>query len=133
MHQHLVYPVGTRFSNSHIYDEATSEVVHGWQIFVQKDPDGNLTGRKSFVDNKGGLCDISVAERKRDEAIQARAFCMAKVLATLESEGYLRDLVDQVVSREGETHAKAVQICKIVDQAREILNLSNGITLPGDK
>lgn len=129
MLQDFMYPVGTRYNNSPTYDEATNEVVHGWQVFVQKSPDGTLTGRKSFVDNKGTLFCISIAERKRDEAIQSQAFCLAKVLGTLEAEGYLRDLVDLVVSRDGETHPKAMQICQLVDQAREILSLSNGITL----
>lgn len=128
MPNQLKYPVGTRYSNSQTYDEASCEVVHGWQVFIQKNPDGSLTGRRSFVDNKGTLCGLMTAERKRDEAIQSQAHCMAKVLSTLESEGYLRDLVDLVVSREGETHTKAIQICQLVDQAREILSLANGIT-----
>lgn len=128
MQQTLLYPVGTRFTNSLIYDEATSEVVHGWQVFVQKAQDGAPTGRKSFVDNKGILCGISLAERKREEAIQAQAFSMAMILGALDTGDYLRDLVDLVVSREGETHPRALQICQLVEQTRECLVLANGIS-----
>lgn len=69
----LKYPVGTRFSNSEIYDAATAEVVHGWQVFEQFREDGSPTGRKSFVDNNGGLCGIEIAESKRKQAIHDAA------------------------------------------------------------
>ena len=31
----LPYAPGTRYSNSETYDQATGEVVHGWQVFEQ--------------------------------------------------------------------------------------------------
>lgn len=67
--QNLPYAPGTRFSNSEIYDEATAELVHGWQVFIQKRPDGTPTGRRSFVDHKGSLCGIEIAEQRRALAI----------------------------------------------------------------
>lgn len=69
----LKYEPGTRYSNSEIYDEATSEVVNGWQVFVQKRPDGSLTGRRSFVNNAGILCGITLADTMRERAIRDSA------------------------------------------------------------
>jgi hypothetical protein len=67
------YPIGTRYSNSEIYDEATDEHVHGWQVFIQKRPDGTPTGRRSFVDQDGKLCGIELAAAKRAGAIRDAA------------------------------------------------------------
>lgn len=65
----MKHPVGTRYSNSKTYDQATDKFIHGWQIFEQCQPDGTLTGRKSFIDNTGTLCGIELAETKRYQAI----------------------------------------------------------------
>lgn len=65
----MKHPVGTRYSNSETYDQATDEVVYGWQVFEQCRPDGTLTGRKSFIDNNGTLCGIEIAETKRLQSI----------------------------------------------------------------
>lgn len=69
----LKHPVGTRFSNSETYDQATDEVIHGWQVFEQCRPDGTFTGRKSFIDNHGCLCGIDIAEAKRRMATESTA------------------------------------------------------------
>lgn len=64
---------GTRYCDSTVYDEATDEVVHGFQVYVQKTPDGTPTGRRSFVNNQGALCGILMAEQERATAMQAAA------------------------------------------------------------
>ncbi|MFK4706074.1 hypothetical protein ABIC83_002913 [Roseateles asaccharophilus] len=64
---------GTRYCDSAIYDEATDEVVHGFQVYVQKSADGTPTGRRSFVNNQGVLCGITMAEQERAAAMQAAA------------------------------------------------------------
>lgn len=76
-------PVGTRYSNSEVYDEATSEVVHGYQVYVQKRADGTSTGRRSFVNDKGVLCGIEMAERERQQAIQDAAPLLLSVATQL--------------------------------------------------
>jgi hypothetical protein len=78
----LTYPVGTLYSNSEIYDQATDEVVHGWQVFKQLRPDGTPTGRKSFINHRGNLCGVEVAERMRQ---RAPADCASELLASLKA------------------------------------------------
>lgn len=82
----LKYEPGTRYSNSLIYDEATSEVVAGWQVFVQKRPDGTPTGRRSFVNNEGNLCGIEVANAMRKRAIHDAAPQLLEALSALLAE-----------------------------------------------
>ena len=79
----LKYEPGTRFSNSVIYDEATSEVVSGWQVFMQKLPDGTATGCRSFVNNAGILCGIEVANAMRERAIRDAAPQLLEALSAL--------------------------------------------------
>lgn len=87
----LTYPVGTRYSNSRIYDSATAEVVHGWQVFEQMRATGpNLyaaTGRRSFVNHEGILCGLDLAESERAKARAAECnnalFALELALATL--------------------------------------------------
>lgn len=67
------HPVGTRHSNSEWYDAATDEVVHGFQVFEQFSPDGKPTGRKSFIDHRGNLCSMEIAEQKRADALKDTA------------------------------------------------------------
>jgi len=76
---------GTRYSNSEIYDEATAEVVHGWQVFVQKRADGTPTGRRSFVDPNGNLCSIDLAAAMRAQAISQAAPELLDALAKTEA------------------------------------------------
>ncbi len=76
----LPYEIGTRYCNSEIYDEATAETVHGWQIFVQKRADGAPTGERSFVDQHGALCGVSIAKIKRDQVKASMAGELAEVL-----------------------------------------------------
>lgn len=64
----LPYVPGTRYSNSLTYDVATTEVVHGFQVFEQRREDGTPTGRKGFVNHRGSLCSLSVADLMRREA-----------------------------------------------------------------
>lgn len=71
---------GTRYTDSDFYDEATAERVHGWQVFIQKRPDGTPTGRRSFVDHKGRLCDLALAESRRREALAEASSDMHGVL-----------------------------------------------------
>ena len=77
-----LYPVGTRYSNSIVYDEATAEVVHGFQVFRQMTAQGEPTGRLSFINNRGTLCGIEIAEQERQRARQDAA---ADMLAALQS------------------------------------------------
>lgn len=65
----LPYEPGTRYSNSETYDQATGEVVHGWQVFEQIRPDGTRTGRRSFLNNEGLLCSVEIAQAMREAAI----------------------------------------------------------------
>lgn len=65
----LPYAPGTRYSNSETYDQATGEVVHGWQVFEQIRPDGTRTGRRSFVSNEGQLCSVEIAKAMRESAL----------------------------------------------------------------
>ena len=82
-----IYEAGTRYSNSIIYDEATDERVHGWQVFVQKREDGTPTGRRSFINNSGVLCGIEIAEAERQRAIAAAAPDLLAALQAIE-RGY---------------------------------------------
>ncbi len=83
---HLMFQApGTRYSNSTIYDEATAEVQHGWQVWVQKNPDGTPTGRRSFVDDDGMLYNIDLAECKRAEAITKSAPKLLSALSKAEA------------------------------------------------
>ena len=77
----VIYPAGTRYSNS-TYDEATDELTHGWQVFIQKFPDGTPTGRRSFMNNRGILCVESIAKQERERATRDAA---PELLAALES------------------------------------------------
>ena len=75
-----LYPVGTRYSNSIVYDEATAEVVHGWQVFRQMTPEGGPTGRRSFINNQGTLCGVEIAWQERQRAIVDTAHEMLDAL-----------------------------------------------------
>lgn len=78
----IKYPVGTRYSNSSTGDEATAEILHGYQVFQQAQcrPDGTLTGRKSFINEHGVLCGIELAEGARNAAIHNAAPKMLEAL-----------------------------------------------------
>lgn len=78
---------GTRYTDSEIYDEATAERVHGWQVFVQKHSDGTPTGRRSFVDHKGRLCCLSLAEVRRSEALAEASADMHGILRRALQQG----------------------------------------------
>lgn len=79
----LNYPIGTRYSNSGTYDEATAEISHGWQVFEQRRADGTSTGRRSFVNNSGMLCGIQIAEAERARAIRDAAPDLLAALALI--------------------------------------------------
>lgn len=70
----MKYPTGTRFDNSITYDEATDEVVEGFQVFRQCRPDGTPTGRRSIVahDSTGTphLVAVTLAVDLRRRAIR---------------------------------------------------------------
>ena len=83
----LPYEPGTRYSDSLTYDVATTEVVHGWQVFEQVRPDGTPTGRKSFVNHRGALCGICVAEMMRKSASEAALPNVLKALEAIEALG----------------------------------------------
>lgn len=81
-----VYPAGTRYSNSITYDEATDELIHGWQVFIQKAPDGTPTGDRSFLNNQGRLCGESIAKQERERATrEAAPELLAAAQAAVES------------------------------------------------
>lgn len=100
------YPVGARYSNSEVYDEATDEVVHGFQVFVQKRPDGTPTGRRSFVNAQGVLCGLAMAEAERARELSEAAPALLSA-AVLVLRGYgvtfhdaaLRELLSDAVGR----------------------------------
>lgn len=105
---HLVraYPVGERFSNSEVYDEATAEVVHGFQVFAQKREDGSPTGRRSFVNAQGVLCGLEMAESERARELADAAPDLLSA-AALVLRGYgvtfqdaaVRELLSEAVAR----------------------------------
>lgn len=76
----MMYPVGTRYSNSQYYDAATARVACGFQVFEQFSPDGKPTGRESFVDQSGSLCHIDSAESKRNDALKSASPDLLKAL-----------------------------------------------------
>lgn len=76
----FTYTPGTRHSYSEVYDEATTEIEHGWQIFIQKRSDGTPTGRRSFVNNQGILCGVEIAEQMRAAATRDAAPDLAALL-----------------------------------------------------
>jgi hypothetical protein len=76
-------PAGTRYSNSLSYDVATDQVVEGFQVFAQYREDGTPTGRRSFVNNDGTLCGLSIAEAERERAIKQEARFLLEALARI--------------------------------------------------
>jgi hypothetical protein len=83
-HTALPYEPGARYSNSAYYDVATAEVIHGWQVFEQRRPDGSPTGRRSFVDSSGNLCAIELAEAKRNHVIREAAPELLEALVAMQ-------------------------------------------------
>lgn len=78
----MKYPAGTRYSNSVIYDEATDEVIEGFQVFRQCNPDGTPTGRTSILvlDSDGAGCRL--ADDAAEAIAQADAILRAAGLST---------------------------------------------------
>lgn len=117
----LPHAPGTRYSNSAVYDEATDRVVHGWQVFIQKDADGKPTGRESFVDNDGMLCGLGVARVRRDEAAARNAHNLA---------GALRKLYDCMSAQNDPDQAKRPteeDLALAMDYAERVLLMVEGI------
>jgi hypothetical protein len=104
----MKHPVGTRYSSSETYDQATDEVVHGFQVFEQCRPDGSLTGRKSFINNGGILCGIEIAEHERHQAI-------------LDSAHDLLDALKEVVRISDRDHAAW-------NRAKDVMTKAEGIS-----
>jgi hypothetical protein len=113
--QNLKYPVGTRYSNSEYYDRATSRIAHGWQVFEQVAPNGNLTGRESFVNNTGSLCGLDIAKIIRQSAIQNSADELVKSL---------KDLLSQIKGYEECNGSRGFQ----TEEALKVLQMAIGIT-----
>jgi hypothetical protein len=95
----LKYPIGTRYIDSEIYDEATDEVAHGWQVFRQCTPDGKPTGRKSFVNQHGNLCGLSIAEQCRKDAVVSSAHEAIELLAKAQLLGLRFDIGNAYIRR----------------------------------
>lgn len=75
----MKYPVGTRHCDAVIYDEATDEVVEGFQVFRQCKPDGTPTGRKAILVGSR-LMGLSLAKTMREEAVTEAAPAMLQAL-----------------------------------------------------
>lgn len=84
---HLKYDIGTRYSNSVIYDEATGLKVDGFQVFQQHHKDGTPTGRTSFVNPlTGNLCSVAISHKVRRDCREAeldRALSLVGMVARL--------------------------------------------------
>lgn len=80
---HGVYPAGADDSNAAYSDVATDRYVHGFQVFAQYRPNGEPTGRHTFLDQNGMLCGLALAERKRREAVLTAAPDLLSSLKTL--------------------------------------------------
>ena len=119
------YAPGTRYSNSVIYDAATEEVVHGWQVFMEYLADGTPTGRKSFVNNSGILCGIEIAAAERERATRAAA---PEMLAALQSVwfslAYPHSSNDDLREWAGQGNAEAKRVLAV----REAIAKAAGVT-----
>lgn len=86
----LSYTPGTRYSNPREYDIATEEVIHGFQVFERIEGDVH-TGHKTFVDIDGNLVAVEMAERRRDDIIEANAHKLLWALESLVDAALLAD------------------------------------------
>lgn len=111
----LPYEPGTRYSNSETYDQATGEVVHGWQVFEQIRPDGTRTGRRSFVSNSGMLCSVDIASAMRLVALREAAPDVLDALKALlwavrsNNEDGSHKTADQIFAEAGHQAMQAIQ------------------------
>lgn len=112
----VMLPVGTRFCDSLYYDEATDRVVEGFQVFRQVDPEGEPTGRDSFVDNAGALCGVSIAKIKRQMALtdSRNAEAMADLLERFVLNDRQMDAVYGSSMQKSNLHREAVAVLQLV-------------------